>query len=105
MARAAEHAKSRGDLRTAAGIYEEMVARDPGQIPTSTALSGIYLSQRRFAGAAPLLETLSPLWARDPVLPQRPGESYQILGKNDEAPRQPEKGLPIGGAGRSPVRI
>ncbi|HYR55298.1 MAG TPA: hypothetical protein VEM39_04220 [Myxococcaceae bacterium] len=98
MARAAEHAKSRGDLRTAAAIYEEMVARDPGQISTSTALSSIYLSQRRFDEATRLLETLSTMWPRNSFLPKRLGEIYEFWGKTDEAQRQREQSLSIDGS-------
>ncbi len=103
--RAAEHAKSRGDLATAAAIYEELVARDPGQIPNSTALSNLYLSQRRYEEAAKLIEGLSALWPRNALLPKRLGDVYEFWGKSEEAQRQREKSLAIDGSDLSLRRI
>jgi tetratricopeptide (TPR) repeat protein len=105
QARAAEHAKSRGDLATAAAIYEELVARDPGQISNSTALSNLYLAQRRFEEAAKLLETLSAMWPRNAFLPKRLADVYEFWGKAEEAQRQREKSLAIDGSDLSLRRI
>ncbi len=103
--RAAEHAKSRGDLSTAASLYEELVARDPGQIPNSTALSNTYVSQKRFADAVKLLEALSALWPRNSFLPKRLGDVYEFWGKDEEAQRQRERSLAIDGSDLSLRRL
>jgi len=103
--RMAELAKSRGDLTAAASLYEELVARDPGQIPNSNALSTIYVSQRRFADAVKLLERLSALWPRNSFLPKRLGDVYEFWDKSEEAQRERERALAIDGSDLSLRRL
>jgi len=104
-ARAAEHARSRGDLSTAASVYEELVARDPGQIQNPTILSNLYVARQRFADAVKLLEGMSALWPRNAFVLKRLGDVYELWGKSQEAQRSRERALAIDGSDLSLRRL
>lgn len=105
LTRAAEHARTRGDTSAAASIYEQLVARDPGQIPYSISLSALYVSQKQYEKAAKLLEGLRLLWPRNAFLAKRAAEIYDHWGKPDAASKSREQALEIDGSDLSLRRM
>jgi tetratricopeptide (TPR) repeat protein len=94
---AAEHAKARGEVARAAGLYEELVARDPANLAHSLALSHIYLSERQFDEAASRLESLRELWPRNTTILKYLADVYDFWGKSDQALKTRELALELDG--------
>jgi tetratricopeptide (TPR) repeat protein len=105
LSRTAEHARARGDLPTSASIYQQLVARDAGQIPHSVSLSGLYVSQKKYEDAAKLLEGLRRLWPRNAFLAKRLAEVYDHWGKAEAALKAREQALEIDGSDLSLRRL
>lgn len=96
--RVAEHAKSRGDLESAASAYERLLAREPGFLPNSASLASIYISQKRFDEAVKVLEAERTLWPRSASLLKHLANAYDFAGQKEEALKAREQSLLIDGS-------
>lgn len=96
--RAAEHARTRGDLARAAALYERLVDRDTSAINNVNALAGLYVAQKRYPQAAKLLSGLRTLWPRNVQLLKRLADVQQLAGKEKEAEALRTEALAIDGS-------
>jgi tetratricopeptide (TPR) repeat protein len=97
VGRAADHARSRGDLEKAAQLLERALQADPGELSIANQLVGHYLSLRRFDDAVKLLNAQRKLWPRNPSLPRKLGEVLDLAGKPKEALAAREASLALDG--------
>ena len=102
LARAADHARVRGDLQATASAYEKLLARDPGDVASALALAGTQVSLRRYEDATRLLSSLRTLWPRNAGLLKRladvrefAGDRAQALSLREEALRLDGSDLPL----------
>jgi hypothetical protein len=98
LAREAEHLRGRGDLAGAAARYERLLSRDDGQVSVATALSGVYLAQRRHADAVRLLERVARQWPRNAQLQKTLGDVHELAGDKKAALAAREAALRLDGA-------
>lgn len=73
--------------------YQQALATDPGSIDAQTALANLYMRQRRFSDAEPLLQKLATLRPNDPSVHFQLGRMFAIAGKNDQAAAELQTGL------------
>ena len=97
QARLAEHARTRGDMETAARLYADLLSRDPSNVNTGAALSGVYVSLRRHDEALAVLRVLSELWPRNAELVKRMADVREYAGQPAEALALREKALALEG--------
>lgn len=97
LARKAEHARLRGDTAAAAQVYQEMLARDPGNLTQGTALASTYVALRRYEDATNTLRALSALWPRNTQLLKRLADVREYAGDAAGALALREKALLIDG--------
>lgn len=97
-ARAAEHARQRGDTAASVKLYEEMLARDPGSVSTALTLASLYVSQRRYDEATRTLTDLMTLWPRSAYLYKRLADVREYAGAQAEALALREKALTLDGS-------
>jgi tetratricopeptide (TPR) repeat protein len=95
--RAAEHARHRGDAAAAAKAYEELLARDPGNLSVGATLANLYVSLRRYDDAAAMLRELMALWPRAAFLWKRLADVREYAGDSKEALTLREQALAIDG--------
>ncbi|WP_224242262.1 tetratricopeptide repeat protein [Hyalangium gracile] len=98
QARVAEHARQRGDLATAAQLYAEMLARDPGNVSTGATLANLYVSLRRYDDAAATLKELVRQWPRFAFFYKRLADVREYAGAPAEALALREKALSLEGS-------
>lgn len=98
LARAAEHLKARGDLDGAIANWEQLLARDEGQVAVATSLSGLLVAQRRYDDAVALLSRVRAQWPRNPALPKTLGDVHELAGRAKEALAAREAALALDGA-------
>ena len=73
--------------------YQQALALDPSSTDTNTALANLYMRQRRFAEAEPLLQKLVTARPNDPGVHFQLGRMFAIASKNDQAIAELEAGL------------
>lgn len=95
--RMAEHVRQRGDLAQASQVYEELLARDPGNVSLGATLASLYMSQRRYDEAGTTLRELMKLWPRAAFLYKRLADVREYAGDNKEALALREQALTIDG--------
>jgi predicted Zn-dependent protease len=95
--RAAEHARQRGDTAAAAKAYEQVLARDPGNLSVGATLASLYVSLRRYDDAAATLRELMKLWPRAAFLWKRLADVREYAGDTKEALALREQALSIDG--------
>jgi hypothetical protein len=98
QARAAEHARLRGDLATAARLNEALLARDPGNLTTGTSLVATYVAQRRWDEATNTLRALSALWPRNTLLVKKLADVREYAGDAAGALALREQALRLDGS-------
>jgi cellulose synthase operon protein C len=98
LARAAEHARQRGDTATAIQAYQELLARDPGSVNTGATLASLYVSQRHHEEASATLRELIRLWPRGAFLYKRLADVREHAGAPAEALALREQALLIDGS-------
>ncbi|WP_164007843.1 DUF3858 domain-containing protein [Pyxidicoccus trucidator] len=96
-AREAEHARTRGDMETAAKLYAELLTRDPSSVSTGTSLANIYVSLRRYDDATAVLRELAKVWPRSAELVKRMADVREYAGQPAEALALREKALTLEG--------
>jgi tetratricopeptide (TPR) repeat protein len=75
--------------------YQQALAIDPSSTDTNTALANLYMRQRRFVEAEPLLRKLLTAHSNDAGVHFQLGRMLAIAGKNDEAIAELEAGLKL----------
>jgi tetratricopeptide (TPR) repeat protein len=73
--------------------YQDALAIDPNSIDATTALANLYMRQKRFPEAEPLLRNLALAHPNDAGVHFQFGRILAIAGKNDAAVEQMEIGL------------
>jgi tetratricopeptide (TPR) repeat protein len=96
-AREAEHARTRGDVETAAKLYSELQSRDPSSVGTGTSLANLYVSLRRYDDATKVLRELAKVWPRNADLVKRMADVREYAGQPAEALALREKALAMEG--------
>ncbi|WP_163866376.1 tetratricopeptide repeat protein [Myxococcus eversor] len=97
QARQADHARTRGDLETAARAYAEMLARDPTSVSAGTSLATLYVGLRRHDEAMAVLQALTVTWPRNAELLKRMADVREYAGQTAEALALREKALALEG--------
>ncbi|CAM3080364.1 hypothetical protein G4177_04845 [Corallococcus sp. ZKHCc1 1396] len=97
-ARLVEHLRTRGDMEAAAKGYARLLAQDPDNLTTAAALSGAYVSLRRYDDAAKVLQALSDVWPRNTELLKRMADVREYAGQGKEALKLREKALKLDGS-------
>ncbi|HEX8704527.1 MAG TPA: tetratricopeptide repeat protein, partial [Myxococcaceae bacterium] len=95
--RVAEHARQRGDMAAATKAYEELLARDPGNVSIGATLASLYASQRRYEEAGTTLRELMKLWPRAAFLWKRLADVREYAGDTQGALALREQALAIDG--------
>ncbi|MBN1205338.1 MAG: tetratricopeptide repeat protein [Myxococcaceae bacterium] len=96
--RAAEHARQRGDTATAAKLYAEVLARDPGNVSVGATLANLYVSLRRHDEAEATLRELIRLWPRGAFFYKRLADVKEYAGAPAEALALREQALALDGS-------
>jgi tetratricopeptide (TPR) repeat protein len=78
--RAAEHARMRGDLARTAVLYQEQLARNPGEGSTALSLAAAQVALRQFDEATATLKALSLLWPRNPRVLEKWADVRELAG-------------------------
>jgi len=95
--RAAEHARMRGDLATAAALYRRILERTPSQISTAVALSNLQVALRRLDTAEATLLAVQALWPRSAQVARRLADILELAGQPERALEQRERALRLEG--------
>lgn len=101
LMRAAEHARKRGDLESAASRYQEQLARNPGDVNTATSLASAYVALRRFDEAVATLKALGALWPRNAKIVERLADVREYAGDAAGALALREQALMLDGSNLS----
>ncbi|WP_257452600.1 DUF3857 domain-containing protein [Archangium lipolyticum] len=101
IARAAEHARMRGDMARTAELYQEQLTRNPGDVSTGVALANAYVALRRFDEAAATLRALSALWPRNPRPLEKLADTRELAGDAAGALALREQALALDGSNLS----
>jgi len=96
-AREAEHARTRGDMETAAKLYTDLLARDPSSVSTGTSLANLHVALRRYDDATAVLRALTKVWPRNADLVKRMADVREYAGQPAEALALREKALAMEG--------
>jgi tetratricopeptide (TPR) repeat protein len=97
VVREAEHARTRGDVETAAKLYAELLARDPSSASTGNTLANLLVTLRRYDDATAVLAELAKLWPRNAELLKRMADVREYAGQPAEALALREKALALEG--------
>ena len=73
--------RQRGDVATAAKIYAQLLAQDPGNVSTGATLANLYVSLRRYDEAAATLKELLRRVAAQHLLLQAAGGRARVRGR------------------------
>lgn len=98
LLRSADALRGKGDAKGAIAQWEEMLARDEGQVSIATTLSGLYVSERRYDDAVKLLQKLQTQWPRNAQLYEALGDVQELAGREKEAMAAREQALLLDGA-------
>ncbi|HYO53198.1 DUF3857 domain-containing protein [Archangium sp.] len=98
LARAAEHARMRGDLDRTAALYQQQLARNPGDVSTAMGLASAYVAQRRFDEATATLRALSTLWPRNARVLEKLADARELAGDTAGALALREQSLLLDGS-------
>ncbi|HEX8822568.1 MAG TPA: DUF3857 domain-containing protein [Archangium sp.] len=101
LSRAAEHARMRGDLERAAALYQEQLARNPGDVNTGLSLANAYVARRGFDEATSMLRALSALWPRNTQVLAKLADVRELAGDAAGALALREQALAIDGSNLS----
>ncbi|HSP77462.1 MAG TPA: DUF3857 domain-containing protein, partial [Myxococcaceae bacterium] len=101
LLRAAEHARMRGDVERAAALYQEQLARGPGDVDTGLSLASALLALRRYDEASATLKALSAQWPRNPRLLERLADVREHAGDVAGALALREQALALDGSNLS----
>jgi tetratricopeptide (TPR) repeat protein len=97
LSRAAEHARLRGDLASAARAQETLLARDPSSLNAGASLAATYVSQRRFEEATATMRALATLWPRNTTVLKRLADVREYAGDAAGALALREQALALDG--------
>ncbi|MBZ4415109.1 DUF3858 domain-containing protein [Myxococcus sp. RHSTA-1-4] len=97
VVREAEHARTRGDMETAAKLYADLLSRDPSSASTGNSLANLYVSLRRYDDATAVLKALAAVWPRNAELVKRMADVREHAGQPAEALALREKALAMEG--------
>ncbi|MCP3104591.1 tetratricopeptide repeat protein [Myxococcus sp. K15C18031901] len=95
--RLAEHARTRGDLETAAKQYTDLLTKDPSSVSAGVSLASIYIGQRKHDEAMAVLRGLEATWPRSTELLKRMADVREYAGAPAEALTLREKALALEG--------
>lgn len=98
LTRSAEHARMRGDQARASELYQEQLARNPGDVSTAMSLTAAYVAQRRFDDATATLRALSALWPRNAKVLEKLGDVRELAGDKAGALALREQSLLMDGS-------
>jgi tetratricopeptide (TPR) repeat protein len=98
LVRAAEHARMRGDPERTAALYQQQLARNPGDVSTALALASAYVAQRRFDEATTPLRALSALWPRNARVLEKLADVRELAGDTAGALALREQSLLLDGS-------
>ncbi|RKH12713.1 DUF3858 domain-containing protein [Corallococcus sp. CA047B] len=97
-ARLVEHLRTRGDMEATAKGYARLLAQDPDNLTNAAALSGIYVSLRRYDDAAKVLQAQAAVWPRNTELLKRLADVREYAGQREEALKLREQALKLDGS-------
>ncbi len=103
LARAAEHAKGRGQLKEAAERFGQLVERDSSNAGAATSLSQVLVALKRYPEAVEVLKKLLTIWPRSAVIYKRLGDVQEMMGDKAAALKTREQALLLDG-GDLPLR-
>jgi tetratricopeptide (TPR) repeat protein len=83
----AEELSKKGHLAEAVQVLDKGLKIDPRSLRLRVELGRVYLVQRNFERAVPVLEEAAPAGAGDPLVLARLGEAYLGAGRTDDAER------------------
>lgn len=98
LARAADHAKFRGDAERAVQLYQRLVERDPSQLGPTYELASALATRQQYDEAIALLDKQWKLWPRNTSLPKRMAELEELAGRAPRALELREAALAIDGS-------
>ncbi|WNG44494.1 DUF3857 domain-containing protein [Archangium minus] len=98
LARAAEHARMRGDQARTAELYQQQLARNPGDVTTAMSLTSAYVAQRRFDEATATLRALNALWPRNARVVEKLADVRELAGDAKGALALREQALLLDGS-------
>lgn len=96
--RMAEHTKTRGQMASAAELYERLLAKDPTSVSLTTSLVGVDVGLRRFDAALRELSALRSAWPRNVTVLKKIADVQELAGHKAEALATREAALALDGS-------
>ncbi len=101
LTRTADHARMRGDLERTVALYQEQLARNPGDVNAGLSVANAYVARRSFDEASATLKALSALWPRNTQVLTRLADVRELAGDAAGAQALREQALSIDGGNLS----
>ena len=96
--RAAEHYRTRGDVKRARAAFEAQLALDEGQVASALALSSLLRGQQQYDDAVRRLDAERKLWPRNTMVLKALADTLDEAGKTKDALAWREAALLLDGA-------